>query len=114
MKFLLSFLLIAVISFIACIYFPWWSITLVALLAIVLVPQRPLSAFLAGFLALFVLWSSLAYYISMKNDNILAHKVSLLILKSDSPVSLVLLTGLIGGIVAGLAALAGSFLRKVS
>lgn len=113
MKFLLSFLLIAVLSFIACIYFPWWSITLVALSAMVLVPQKPLSAFFAGFFALFILWSSLAYYISMKNDHILAHKVSLLILKSDSPVSLVLLTGLIGGIVAGLAALAGSFLRKV-
>ena len=56
----------------------------------------------------------MALYISSKNDDILAHKISLIILKTDSPFSLVLLTGLIGALVAGFAALAGSFLRRVT
>ena len=85
-----------------------------ALLVIILIPQKPLSAFLAGFVALFLLWSAMAVYISMKNENILAHKVSLIILKLNSPISLFLLTGIIGALIAGFGALAGSFLRKAS
>ena len=114
MKFLASVLLMALLSFIVCIYLPWWSIAWVALLVIILIPQKPLNAFLAGFVALFLLWSAMAVYISMKHENILAHKVSLIILKINSPVSLVLLTGIIGALIAGFAALAGSFLRKPS
>ncbi|MEO5995431.1 MAG: hypothetical protein ABIN89_01950 [Chitinophagaceae bacterium] len=114
MKFLVSVLLMALLSFIVCIYFPWWSIAWVAFLVIILVPQKPLSAFLAGFVALFLLWSAMAFYISLKNENILAHKISLIILKSNSPISLVLLTGLIGALIGGFAALAGSFLRKTN
>lgn len=112
MKFLVSIVLIAFVSFVACIYFPWWSITLVALFVIVLIPQKPLFAFLSGFLALFILWAAMAFYISIENNNILAHKISSIILKTDAPVSLVLLTGFTGAVVAGFAALAGSYLRK--
>lgn len=42
----------------------------------------------------------------------MAHRVSLLILKNDSPFLLVLITGLIGGIVAGFAALTGSYIYR--
>ena len=112
MKFLASVLLMVVLSFLAGIYFPWWSIACVALLVILLIPQKPLSAFFAGFIALFILWSFLSVYISMKNEHLLAHKISMIILKVDSPGALILLTGLIGALIAGFAALAGSFLRK--
>jgi hypothetical protein len=113
MKFLVTILLIALVSFVSCLYFPWWSIALVSLLVIVVIPQKPLSAFMAGFVSLLVLWSAMAFYISNKNDDILAHKISMIILKTDSPVSLILVTGLIGALVAGFAALAGSYMRKV-
>jgi hypothetical protein len=112
MKFIMSVLLIAIISFVACIYLPWWSIALVAFFVIALIPQKPLYAFIAGFAAIFVLWIIIALITSNKNDNILAHKISMIILKADSPVSLILVTGLIGALVAGFAALAGSYLRK--
>lgn len=112
MKFIVSVLLIAIISFVACIYLPWWSIALVAFFVIALIPQKPLYAFIAGFAAIFVLWIIIALITSNKNDNILAHKISMIILKADSPVSLIFVTGLIGALVAGFAALAGSYLRK--
>ena len=112
MKFLVSILLIAILSFLAGIYLPWWSIAVVALIVILVIPQKPVMAFLAGFLALFILWSSMAFFISTKNENILAHKISMIIFKTDSPTSLILLTGLIGALVAGFAALAGSYLRE--
>ncbi len=112
MKFIVSVLLIAIISFVACIYLPWWSIALVAFFVIALIPQKPLYAFIAGFAAIFILWSAIAFITSNKNDNILAHKISMIILKINSPIALVLLTGLMGALVAGFAALAGSYLRK--
>lgn len=111
-KFLVSILLIALLSVAACLYLPWWTIALVAFLVSALIPQNPGKSFLAGFIALFLLWGSLAWFLSNNNNHILAHKVSLLILKMDSPALLITTTALIGALVAGFAALTGSYLRK--
>jgi hypothetical protein len=61
---------------------------------------------------LFLLWGSLSWYISSNNDDLLAHRVSMIILKKDSPYALMLVTALIGSLVAGFASLAGSYVRK--
>ena len=55
---------------------------------------------------------SLCVIDSNNNEHILAHKVSLLILKMDNPYLLILATAVIGALVAGFAALSGSYLRK--
>lgn len=112
MKFIASILLILVLSFLTCLYFPWWSIAIVAFIVSVIIPQKPGPAFLCGFIALFLLWGGLAYWISANNDHVLAHRVSLLILKNDSPLLLIVVTALIGAVVGGLAALTGSFIRS--
>lgn len=112
MKFLVAIVLTALLSVAACLYLPWWSIAVVAFIVAAVVPQKPLASFLAGFVALFLLWGSLSWYISSNNNDLLAHKVSLLLLQTDSPVALVLVTALIGALVAGVAALSGSFMRK--
>ena len=112
MKFIVSIILIALLSFASCLYFPWWSIAVVAFLVAALIPQSPGISFLTGFLALFLLWGVLSFWISSSNEHVLAHKVSLIILKMDNPYLLMLTTALIGGIVSGFAAITGSFLRK--
>ena len=112
MKFLVSSVLTALLSVAACLYLPWWSIAIVAFIVAAVVPQKPLASFLAGFIALFLLWGSLSWYISSNNNDLLAHKISLLLLQTDSPMVLVLVTALIGALVAGFAALSGSFTRK--
>ena len=111
MKFFISVILTAFLSFAACLYLPWWSIAIVAFLVAVLIPQRPGRAFLAGVVALFLLWGGLSFWLSNNNDHILAHKISMVILKVDNPWLLLLATALIGALVAGFAALSGSFLR---
>ena len=111
MKFIFSLFLIALLSFAACLYLPWWSVAIAGFIVGLVIPLRPLLAFLSGFLAVFLLWAITSYIISNSNDHILAHKVSMLILKADNPTFLILVTGLIGGLVAGFAALSGSFLR---
>ena len=112
MKMIVSIILIALLSIAACLYLPWWLIAFVAFLVAALIPQRPGRSFLTGFIALFLLWGSLALWLSSNNDHLLAHKVSVLMLKTDSPAALIILTALIGALVAGFAALAGSYLRK--
>ena len=112
MKFITTLILTALLSFVACFYLPWWSIAIVAFVIAAVIPQHPGKAFIAGFLALFVLWGALSYWISSNNEHLLAHKVSLIILKTDSHNFLILATALIGALVAGLAALSGSLIRK--
>ncbi|MBK7122348.1 MAG: hypothetical protein IPH68_05730 [Chitinophagaceae bacterium] len=112
MKFFLSFILTILLSFAFCLFLPWWSIAVASFIVAVLIPQKPLSSFLTAFGALFLLWGGLSFWISYNNDHILAHKVSQLIIKMDNPILLILLTALIGALVAGFAALAGCYLRK--
>lgn len=112
MKFVMSFLLTGLFSFILCLYLPWWSVAVVALLVNLLLHQRPLFAFLSGLTAVFLLWVLLAALINSSNQGILAHRISQIILKTDDPAGLILLTGAIGALVAGFAALAGSFCRR--
>ncbi len=99
------------LSFVACLYFPWWSIAIVSFIVTAVIPQGAGKSFLSGFLALFLLWGGLSFWISNSNDHILAHKVSLLILKMDNPYLLMLVTGLIGALVAGFAAMTATFLK---
>ncbi len=113
MKLIVSVILIMLLSYTACLYFPWWSIAIVAFIVAAIIPQNALMSFISGFIALFILWSAVSLWISSKNGHILAHKISVLILKADSPYLLMLVTALIGALVAGFAALAGSHLRKL-
>jgi hypothetical protein len=112
MKFVISVILIALLSFAGCLYFPWWSIAIMAFVTGILIPQKPARAFLSGFMAVFLLWILLSWWISAANGHVLAHKMSLIVLKTDNLPVLIFATGLIGGLVAGFASLAGSFLRK--
>ncbi|HET7118152.1 MAG TPA: hypothetical protein VFI29_16765 [Hanamia sp.] len=111
MKSVITTILIILFSFLSCLYFPWWSIAIVAFIISALIPQKPLSSFFNGFIALFLLWGFLSLWISIQNGHILAHRVSLLIFKTDSPFLLILATALIGALVAGFAALAASYIR---
>lgn len=112
MKFIISLILMAVLSFAVCLYMPWWTIAFVCFIISALIPQRPGIAFLCGFISLFILWAGLSFWISIQNDHVLAHKISVMMLKKDDPLLLIIVTGLIGALVAGFAALTGSLLRK--
>jgi len=113
MKFITAFLLTALLSYAAGLFFPWWSIAIAAFAVAALLPQKPLAAFSAGFLSVFILWVVLALSIDMNNNHLLSVKISELLFKSHSHALIISVTGLIGGLVAGFAALTGSYVRKV-
>lgn len=113
MKFFVSILLIALLSFAAGLYLPWWSLALVAFIVAALIHQRAGMAFLSGFLALFLLWGIIAFIIDQRNQHILSSKIATLLPLGGSSMLLILITSLIGALVAGFAAMAGSYLRRV-
>jgi len=114
MKFLTAFIAIAFISFLSGIYFPWWSVSIVAFAVSFFIKQRPVVAFFCGFTSILVLWIGLSFWMSLNNDHILAQKLSLLVFKKDKPWLIFLLTGFLGGLVAGVSAFSASLLFKKS
>lgn len=113
MKFLVAFLLTAFLSFITGLYLAfWWSFAVVAFLVALLVHQKAWKAFLSGFLALFFLWGGLAFWIDVKNESILSEKIAAVLPLEGSSVLLILVTGFVGGLAAGFAAMSGSYLRS--
>ena len=113
MKFLIATILTALLSFIAGIYVPlWWFFAIVALLVAVLVHQRGGKAFFSGFLGLFILWFLLAFWIDQANDSVLSARIASLLPLGGSKWMLIIVTAVIGGLIAGFAALSGSYLRS--
>jgi len=113
MKFIVSIILTALLSFVACLYLPWWSIAVVSFLVAVVIIQKPYLAFISAFASLFLLWGGMAWGISAANGDLLAGKMSILVIESESSFLLMGLTALIGAIVAAFAALSGSLLRRL-
>lgn len=123
MRFFLRFILILVLGYPAGLWLPWWGIGIIAFLVgaflsekrrrrVFAKKQPPARSFLAGFMAVFILWGGMAFYLNAQNSGFLAEKVSQLITDSPpfpGPILLVLGTALIGGTLGGLSALTGNF-----
>jgi hypothetical protein len=111
-KFFVSILLIALLSFICGLFLPWWTIAVAAFLVSALIPQQPLASFFTGFLALLLLWGGLALSIDVANDSILSTRVAGILHLQDSSAALLVVTGVIGALVGGGGSLTAAYLRK--
>ena len=112
MKFFVAVILTALLSFISGIYIEWWwSFAVIAFIVALLIHQKAGKAFLAAFLSLFLLWGGLAFWIDMKNNSVLSGKIAQVLPLGGSSIILILITGFIGGLLAGFAAMSGSYLR---
>lgn len=113
LKYILSILVTALVAFVSGLYLPWWGIAIAAFLVSAAIPQKPAYSFLSGFLGVFLLWEILAWWIDNKNNGILSQKIAYIFGLGGSSVLLIVITSLIGALVAGFAALAGSYGRKI-
>jgi hypothetical protein len=111
MKFIIVTLLIAMLSFCSGLFLPWWGFALAAFAVSALIPQRPADAFLSGFLALFLLWGGLAWFLDAANNSILSKKIAMILPLGGSSWLLILVTALVGALVGGGAALSAGYLR---
>jgi Kef-type K+ transport system membrane component KefB len=128
MRFWLRFLLIAVLAYAAQQFLPFWSAVLAAFAVGLAMSRRrrrryshrilpPAQAFLAGFLALFLLWGGMAWMTDAANASILSTRISQIIIPAYSlPLPgawfMILLTALLGGLLGGLGAMSGNQLGE--
>lgn len=112
MKFIISILLTALLGFAAPLYFAWWSFVITSLIVAVAIHQKPLRAFITGFLGMFLLWAIHAIILDSANDHILSQKVAMILPLNGSYGLLIFITAFLGGLISGFAALTGSFARS--
>ncbi|SHM93511.1 hypothetical protein SAMN05444266_11447 [Chitinophaga jiangningensis] len=112
MKSFAHFLLILILAYVAGMVLPWWSAPLAAFLITVMYPLRPGKAFFNSFLSVFILWLVLAFYQDVRNDHLLANKMSLIIMQVKSAPLLGVISAFLGGLVAGFAGLTAAYLRS--
>jgi hypothetical protein len=114
MKFILSIVLVALVTYAIGIYgnLPWWSFVVTNLIIAIAVPIKPLQSFIAGALGVSALWAGLAFGIDLANNHILSTKVAQILPLGGSYIALIAVTALVGALLGGLASLTGSFVRK--
>ncbi|MFN8322592.1 MAG: hypothetical protein U0T74_08050 [Chitinophagales bacterium] len=114
-SFLLSVILIVALCALLQSFLPWWTIAVASFVVGYFVKQKAGLAFAAGFVGVFVLWVVYAYVVSSANEHLLAYKITELLkaLTQGSLAGLYVLTGFIGGLVSGFAALSGSLAAKL-
>lgn len=109
------FILILFTSLLAQFFLPWWLISPIAFVLAAWNGQSEKKSFWNGFSAIFILWVCMALFRSLPNDSLLANRVAQVFMLPASSMNwllLTLVTGLIGGLVAGTAALAGASFKK--
>lgn len=103
--------LVLITAFLLNLFLPWWSIAIPGLVFGYWFNQKAIPSFGWGFLALFMLWGGQALYIHFANDGILSTRIAEM-LSVGSPLLVVLITGIIGGLVSGLATVTGSLVKE--
>jgi hypothetical protein len=110
------FLLIALLSLILQVFFPWWIIAPVAFVLAAWKSNSAKNAFFSGFLAIFVLWIIVALLHTLPNENILANRVASMLTLPSTSLSwlfVLIISAFIGGIAAGFSGLAGFYSKEV-
>ncbi|MEM8966624.1 MAG: hypothetical protein AAGE93_09410 [Bacteroidota bacterium] len=106
-------ILIAGLSYIAEQFFPWWSVVIFAFLVSFIIPTKGFNAFISGFLGVGLLWLIFAWMIDSNTNSILTEKIAQLFQVNQAGL-VVAMTGAIGGLTGGFAALSGSLLRTIN
>ena len=112
MKTLRAILLTALVSLMLQLFLPWWSIVIAAALVAISFSQSTFRSFIAGFFGTAIVWWGYASMIDVKTQSVLSSKIAELF-HAGSPVILILISGLIAGVVGGLAAMSGNELKKM-
>ena len=114
MKFVTAIITTAILAFAIGLFtvLPWYSFAFTSFITALAIHQKPWKAFVSGFIAVFLVWGIYAYVQDSANQHILSIKVANVLPLGGSYIALILITAFIGGLLSGLAALAGAYCRK--
>ena len=103
----INFVATIIIALILSQFLPWWSVMLAAFLTALFFSLKRAAVFVVPFLAITIYWIVYAYILSSNNDFVLAKKIAVLLPLKGNQYFLLLLTGIIGGLAAGVAGIFG-------
>ena len=90
-------------------FLPWWSIWVTGLLTGLILPtEGAVKAFAVGIVGGALLWGGYAFWLNLQNEGVMASRMGELF-GGQSPLTLVLLTALFGGLFGGLGTLCAYF-----
>lgn len=112
MRFVLHIGLTALLICIVQRWLPAWSVVICAGVVAMGMASTYTHAFLGGFTGVSLVWMTASAVIDVRTHSILSAKIAPL-LGLSSPILLVLLTGLIGGVLGGLGAISGHQIRQL-
>jgi len=112
-KNILNFIITIVLGAVLSELLPWWSVMVAGFLSGLFVPLKKLAIFLIPFLAITLFWVVYAYSLGSSNDFILAKKIAVLFPLEGNVNLLLLITGIVGGIAAGVSAILGNQFGKL-
>jgi len=91
----------------------WWSVMLAATLTGWIIPLKGFKVFAIPFLSILIFWSVYTYLLSSGNDFRLAKQIGVLLNLGEQPYLVILVTGIIGGVAAGVAGIFGKQLANL-
>jgi len=106
-KNIINFIVTIIVAAIISQILPWWSIMVTTFATGLFISLKKSAVFFVPFLAIALFWIVYSYFLSSSNDFILAKKIALLFPLNGSAALLMLVTGIIGGIAGGIAAVFG-------
>ncbi|WP_431133213.1 hypothetical protein [Psychroserpens mesophilus] len=106
-KNLINFIVTITIALLLSLVLPWWSVMLAGFITAILFSLKKSAVFFVPFLAIALFWMVYAFWLSSSNDFTLSKKIAVLLPLEGNPYLLILVTGIIGGVAAGTAAIFG-------
>lgn len=104
---ILNFMATVVLAFVFSFFLPWWSAMMAAFITAVVFSLKHAAVFFIPFLAVFIFWAAYSFLLANGNDFILAKKIAILLPLGGSPYLLILVTGIVGGLAAGVTGIFG-------
>ncbi len=108
-----NFIISIVLAIILSLFLPWWSVMTAALASALFVPLKRAAVFFVPFFAILLFWAVYSFMLSSGNDYTLAKRIAVLLDLGGNPYVLMLVTGIVGGLAAGIAAIFGKQLSLV-
>ncbi|WP_178989161.1 hypothetical protein [Winogradskyella schleiferi] len=112
-KNILNFIVTIIVAYVLSLVLPWWSVMVAAFATALFMPLKKAAVFFIPFFAILVLWFLYSFILSSGNDYTLAKRIAVLLPLGGNPYVLMLVTGIVGGLAAGISGVFGKQLSLV-
>jgi|JI8StandDraft_2_1071088.scaffolds.fasta_scaffold05471_4 hypothetical protein len=109
------FIFIAILVFSAQYFMHWqiWSVAAISYVVAGILGKTAWGVFFSAFFSVFLVWSGMAFWQDIQNDQILSSRIATMLGIANTSEWLFVITGLLGGFVGAISALAGYYVKRI-